>query len=319
MECQMQHSIGIDIAKKSFQADIDGKLHEFANDASGSEALIALTDAASIFIIEATGNYSWRLAESLHAAERRVKIINPLSARRFAQLRLKRSKTDRIDARLLSEYGAIAQEAEFAPLSDESNRARQHQTVIEQLQKQRTALRNQLEAILQLPRPAQEVIDALEKSITQLDETIKQLRVSMRAHVELAHPGMMQRIETIPGIGRCISAALVTATDGFRQFHRAKQVVAYLGACPTQYESGTSVQGRGSISRIGSHTIRTQMYMGAMAAVRSDNEFGRYYRHLLQRGKAPKVALMAVINKMLRVAFALATKNLEYDDKKPTD
>jgi transposase len=315
----MQHAIGIDIAKKSFQADINGKLHEFTNDASGSAALLSLTDQASVFIIEATGNYSWRLAESLYAAERRVKMINPLSARRFAQLRLKRSKTDQIDARLLSDYGTIAEEAEFTPLSDETNHARQHQTVIEQLQKQRTALRNQLEAIRQLPRPAEAVIDALEKSIKQLEQTIDQLRSSMRSCVELAHPGMAQRLETIPGIGRRISTALVTATDGFRQFHRAKQVVAYLGACPTQYESGTSVRGRGSISRIGSHAIRTQLYMGAMAAIRSDNEFGRYYRRLVARGKAPKVALMAVINKMLRVAFALATQNVDYHNQMADD
>ena len=136
----MQQAIGIDIAKKSFQADINGKLHEVTNDANGSQALLSLTDQTSVFIIEATGNYSWRLAEALYAAERRVKMINPLSARRFAQLRLKRSKTDQIDARLLSDYGAIAEEAEFTPLSDEINRARQHQTVIEQLQKQRTSI-----------------------------------------------------------------------------------------------------------------------------------------------------------------------------------
>lgn len=290
----MQHYIGIDIAKASFEADIHGSLRHFSNDASGAASLIAATSGESIFIIEATGSYSVRLAEALYAAERRVKVINPLSARRFAQLRLKRTKTDRVDARLLSDYGAIASEAEFTPHSDATNAARQHQTVIEQLQKQRTALKNQLEAIRQLPRPSGEVIAALHQSIQQLEQTIDQLGNSMREHLESAHPGMLQQLQSIPGYGPRIAGSLVAATDGMLRFATAKQLVCYLGACPSQYQSGTSVQGRGAISRIGTSTVRTQLYMGALAAIRCDNEFGTLYRHLVERGKPPKVAFALV-------------------------
>jgi transposase len=66
------------------------------------------------------------MAEALYAAERHVKLINPLSARRFAQLRLRRTKSDPLDARLLSDYGAIATEPSFVPLSEGTNSARQH-------------------------------------------------------------------------------------------------------------------------------------------------------------------------------------------------
>jgi len=308
----MQHYIGIDIAKASFEADIHGSLKHFSNDAHGAAELVSATTAESIFIIEATGNYSARLAEALVSAERRVKLVNPLSARRFAQLRLKRTKTDRVDARLLSDYGAISTEPEFEPHSDGTNAARQHQTVIEQLQKQRTALKNHLEAIRQLPRPAQEVIEALQQSIAQLEQTIAELRNSMREHLESAHPGMLQRLESIAGYGPRIAGSLMAATDGFRRFTTAKQLVCYLGACPSQYTSGTSVQGRGTISRIGTSTVRTQLYMGAMAAIRSDNEFAALYKRLTERGKPPKVALMAVINKMLRVAFAVVKHGVDF-------
>lgn len=308
----MQCYIGIDIAKASFEADIHGSLQHFSNDAKGAAALVSATQSESIFIIEATGNYSARLAEALVTAKRRVKLVNPVSARRFAQLRLQRTKTDRVDARLLSDYGAIASEPEFEPYSDGTNAARQHQSVIEQMQKQRTALKNQLEAIRQLPRPAQEVIAALQQSIAQLEQTIAALRQSMREHLESAHPGMLRRLQTLPGVGPQIAASLIAHSDGLRRFTTAKQLVCYLGACPSQYTSGTSVRGRGTISRIGTSTVRTQLYMGAMAAIRADNEFATLYKRLVERGKPSKVALMAVINKMIRVAFAIVKHGVDY-------
>src|SRR5688500_14860469 len=100
--------IGIDIAKSSFEADIHGTTRQFDNNDKGARALMKATDADSIYIIEATGNYSVGLADALCADGRRVKIVNPLSAKRFAQLKLKRTKTDPIDAQLLTEYGQIA-------------------------------------------------------------------------------------------------------------------------------------------------------------------------------------------------------------------
>ena len=308
----MQQYIGIDIAKLSFEADINGTIRRFGNDDQGAAKLLGSTTADSIYIIEATGNYSTRLAEALAGADRHVKLINPLSSRRFAQLRLRRTKSDRLDAQLLTQYGAIATERKFEPLSDDINAARQHQTVIEQLQKQRTALKNQLESLQQLPRPAHEVIAALKTSIAQLETTIAELQKSMQQRTEAAFPDMRRRLETIPGVGPAISVTLIVATAGFSRFETAKQLVSYLGACPSNFDSGTSVHGSGTISRIGNHAIRAKLYMGAMASIRSDNELGRFYRRLTEQGKPRKVALMAVINKMIRIAFALARSGNDF-------
>lgn len=307
--------IGIDIAKSTFDADIKGSVRQFTNDDTGARALLKATRPSNIYIIEATGNYSTRLAEALCRANRRVKLVNPLAAKRFAQSQLSRSKTDKIDAQLLTAFGPSAKVADYEPKSDDESAAKQHQSVIEQLIKQRTALKNQLEAVRQLPRPAKEVLDALNATIKHIDTTIEQLRKSWRAACEAAHPGMLQRLESIKGIGEKTAPAIITATQGFAGFEKAEQVVCYIGACPTTRKSGTSVRGDGRISRLNNPTVRTKLYMGAMTAIRYDNEFRATYDRLRANGKPKKVALMGVINKMLRVAFAVAKHGTMYEPK----
>lgn len=308
----MQQFVGVDISKLTFHADVSGTIAEFRNDADGATALLAQTPPESIYILEATGSYSRRLAEAIYAADRQVRLINPLSSRRFAQLQLRRVKNDRVDARLLSEYGAVSKERPFVPAGDDTTAARQHQTTIDQLIKQETALHNQLEAILQWPNPAPEVVETLRALLAQIRAAIASLRKSMRARIEAAHPGMVERIQTIPGYGPVTSVLLVAATDGFRSFPSARNVVSYVGVCPNPYQSGTSVNGRTTITRLTSAVLRTKMYMAAMAAIRGDNEFANLFQRLTAAGKPRKLALIAVINKMLRVAYAVATTGTEH-------
>jgi len=308
----MQQFVGVDISKKVFHADLGGTVREFRNSSEGAAALLAQTSPQSIFILEATGSYSRRLAEAIHAADREVRLINPLSSRRFAQLQLKRVKTDQVDARLLSEYGAISKERPFVPAAADTTASRQHQTAIDQLIKQETALRNQLEAILQWPTPAPEVVEALEALLKQVKDTIERLRTSMLARIEKAHPGMVGRIRTIPGFGRVNSILLVSTTDGFNNFPTARHAASFVGVCPNPYQSGTSVKGVTSITQLGNAVVRTKLYMGAMAAVRGTNEFASLYKRMTAAGKPPKVALIAVVNKMLRIAYAVAKSGAVY-------
>lgn len=304
--------IGIDIAKLSFEADIDGVIHHFKNNAAGAKALMKATGADSMYIIEATGNYSVSLAEALFADDRHVKLVNPLSAKRFAQMKLKRTKTDPIDAHLLSQYGAMSEEPEFEPTSDDANAAKQDQSVLESMKKIKTALQNQLEALRQLPRPSPEALKALRDEIKHVTLTMDKLSRKVRTRCQAAYPGMIERLETVPGIGPVISSSLVVATDGFARFEDPKQVVAYVGACPTQYQSGSSVRGHGPISRTCNPTVRTKCYMGALAAKRGKNEFQEFYQRKRAEGKPHKVAMMGVINKLLRVAFAVAKQSTDY-------
>ena len=308
----MSTYIGIDIAKATFDADINGAIRQFKNNAAGAKALMKATAADSTYIIEATGNYSVMLAEALYADDRRVKIVNPLSAKRFAQLKLKRTKTDPIDAHLLSQYGEIATEPEFEPINDDANAAKQDQSVLEGLKKIKTQLENQLEALRQLPRPSPEAIKALRDEIKHVKQTMDKLSTKIRTRCQAAYPGLVERLETIPGIGPVISSTLVVATDGFERFEDPKQVVAYVGACPTQYQSGSSVRGHGPISRTCNPTVRTKCYMGALAAKRGKNEFREFYSRKRAEGKPHKVAMMGTINKLLRVAFAVAKQGVDY-------
>ena len=100
--------VGIDVAKATFDAafEVEGRLEhrQFEYTPEGMSALLAQTPKDAHYVMEATGVYHARLALFLHAAKRRVTVVNPLIIKRFAQMQLARVKSDKADAKLVRQY-----------------------------------------------------------------------------------------------------------------------------------------------------------------------------------------------------------------------
>jgi transposase len=308
--------IGIDISKKQLDVALPtakaAKLSRYSNDEAGFAALLQQLPPESCCVMEATGPYYLRLATYLHEQGVAVSVVNPLVIRRFSQMRLLRTKTDQVDARLILAYGALEKPALWKPAAVFISELQQEASVLEGLLKQKTAVQNQLEALNQMPHVSPQARHTLDTLLQTLEEQIKQLEKSLAEKAHKQAGEQLENITSIPGIGQKTAIQLLIITQGFTRFENCKQLCSYIGLSPRIYESGTSVKGKARISKLGMARMRKLLYVCAWSASRYNLACRELYQRLLTKGKAKRLALVAVANKLLKQAFAIASSNQKY-------
>lgn len=312
------HYIGIDISKKhldvAFSTGKAGKLHRYSNAAAGFAALLEQLPENSCCVMEATGPYYVSLATYLHEQGVAVAVVNPLVIRRFSQMRLLRTKTDQVDAKLIASYGASEKPALWQPPVLFISELQQEAAVLQGLIKQKTAIKNQLEALGQMPHVSRQARQTLETLLETLQKEIEQLDKSMQEKAKQQAGDQLENIVSIPGLGLKTAIQLLIITQGFTRFENSKQLCAYIGLSPRIYESGTSVKGKARISKLGMARTRALLYVCAWSAARFNLACRELYQRLVAKGKAKKLALVAVANKLLKQVFAIANSNQKYTE-----
>lgn len=308
--------VGVDISKDYFDVALPEENHhshhQFPNTPKGFKDLFKLLSASSMVVMEASGSYYLQLAFYLHEKGISVSVINPLVIRRFCQMRMVRAKTDKKDAQMIAEYGKTEQPAAWEPPKAYILELKQMQAVSTQLKKQQSALQRQKEAFKCSPfvsKVAQRSIDVLLQA--NKDEQLH-LEKEMLRLIQEHHGQMHQNIQTIPGIGKKAALLLIAISNGFTKFKTAKQLCSYVGVCPRIYESGKSVKGKAKITKMGAGKIRAILYLCSWSAIKYNKACRELYQRLREKGKPNMVALIAVVNKLIRQAFAIATKNKTY-------
>ena len=125
---------------------------------------------------------------------------------------------------------------------------------------------------------------------------------------------MLTNLPSIPGMGKKTAMMLVVLSGGFNRFDDYRKLSSYIGLCPRIFESGTSVKGRARICKMGMSRIRAMLYICSWSAKRCNKACRELYERLLAKGKAKKLALIAVANKLLKQAFAIATQKTKYNE-----
>ncbi|WP_051049883.1 IS110 family transposase [Nafulsella turpanensis] len=140
----------------------------------------------------------------------------------------------------------------------------------------------------------------------------------MEELIEEENGALKEQLESIPGIGPKTSLLLIVALRGFENFQNYKQVISYLGLSPRIYESGSSVRGKAKICKMGMAEVRKCLYMAARSAKLYNKTCKELYERLRKKGKAHRVAMIAVVNKLLKQAFAIVEAgNLYEKDYQP--
>lgn len=152
-----------------------------------------------------------------------------------------------------------------------------------------------------------------------MNNSIEQLRLGkeiLESEIErLALEEFEQTIEcltSIPGIGIKTAIMLIVITDNFKKFEHHKQLIAFVGFSPRIYESGSSVRGRSSICKMGKSQIRKLLYLCSWSAKRWNKKRKEMYERLITKGKAERVAKIALANKLLKQAFAIGKNKEKY-------
>jgi len=307
--------VGIDISKETFDIYFEQedkgchvKLQQTEED---YKVLLHLISKDAICIMEATGNYHLNLAHYLHQAGIKVIAENPLKIKRFSQMSLQRTKTDKADARLIYEYGRVilsSTEPHFwQPDKTEIGHLKQYDTVRSQLIKQRTALSNSEEALNALTHLNDEVTQVLNDMVTAVDKAIKQLDKGMLKLVKEHHAETFDLVISVPGVGVKTATMMICLTDGFKKFShdQVKQFISYIGMSPRTFESGTSVKGRAHISKVGNSRMRSMLYMCSWTAKRKNHQCAALYERLSGKGKPEKVIKVAIAHKLIRQIFGV--------------
>lgn len=316
MESKVNY-VGVDISKLSFDVAIekDGRYthYKLSNDHEGFKTLKGLVGQSSKVVMEASGPYYLRLAVFLFEHDILVSVVNPLIIRRFCQMRLMRAKTDKKDAAMIAQYGKTEHPANWTPEAGYVMELRQLKAASDLLDKNRTAIVRQQEAFCQLPVRCKEAEIAIKTAIKHLEKQIAKLEQKMHQLIMTYHGSMYERLQTIPGLGQKTALMLIVLTGGFTKFSDAGQLCAYVGTSPRIFESGTSVKGRSRIAKMGMSKARAMLYMCSWSAKRCNESCKQLYDRLVEKGKAKRLALLAVVNKLLKQAFAVAISGADYD------
>jgi transposase len=313
-------TVGIDISKNSFDVALpiknkEGYAHQkFSNNAEGFKKLGEQLAPGSNCVMEASGVYYLQLAIYLHLQGMIVSVVNPLTIKRFSQMRLMRTKTDKKDAAIIAEYGKVENPVEWKPRAQHMLQMQQLQAMQDNFTAQLTRLKNQQESFVNSGiknKIAQKIIT---KEITHISKQMELLDKELTKITLEFHQDLFERLKTIKGIGKRAAMTLILITDGFTRFENSKQLCAYVGLSPRIFESGTSVKGKVKICKMGMARMRKLLYLCAMRARTCNKACKEMFERLTQRGKNGKLAIIAIANKLLRQAFVIGTSQMKYQE-----
>lgn len=307
---------GVDVGSRELvlALQLDGNTVDgasFPNDRAGIRSLVKRLKALKrpVFAcMEATGVYYELAARALHAAPGiSVMVANPRVIKDFARAMNRRSKTDRVDARLIALYAEKAEFKAWVPAPASHYQLRHISRRIDERIREKAAEKNRLHALKRagdcprcLKQDIQAHIKVLEHSITRLRQEALAI-IKEDAALRLAY----RRLCSMPGVGETTALRVLAEICTLPQGMTARQWVAHAGLDPVHRESGTSVRMRTRISRTGNHRLRSALFFPAMVASRFDPHVRAFSEKLAQKGKKKLQALVAVMRKLLHAIWGM--------------
>ncbi len=296
---------GIDVGKRELVVSVrGGPVRSFKNEAEGIRELgeWLRTEGVTQVVCEATGGYERGVVQGLRGKGMAVQRAHPSRVRSFAQASGQGAKTDRLDAQVLALYGEVF-EVEGQRVRDRAEEElREVVGRRQQLVEQRVAERNRLEKGLGGASKK-----SMERHVAWLGKEIARLDKALEALVG-GNPQWRRRAElyqSVSGVGKLTAAALLAHLPELGQGD-AKGMTALAGLAPWSRDSG---QHHGSRAiRGGRQKVRRALYMAALAAIRFNPVLKAFYRRLRRKGKVGKVALVAVMRKLLLQLHAIARR-----------
>lgn len=290
--------VGIDVAKATLQADLQGKSSRFANTAAGHRTLLAKLPPGAFVVLEATGSYHLALTGLLQSAGIPVAVVNPARVRQFARARGTLAKTDPVDAALLSAFGAAFDPPPSPPRDPERELLAELVNLRDLLVAEITRWGNlgehqQAAAARKIAAAqagsARKALAAVEKDIAGLIG-----RSAALAPVSAVLRGCK-------GVGPVTGAVLLAGMPELGHIGR-RQAAALAGLAPCANDSGKHEGKR--MTRGGRPRLKRALYLAALSALRHHPALKAAYQALRTKGKPAKVAIIAIARKLLVILNA---------------
>ncbi len=306
---------GVDISKDVFDVYGEKSGHkQFKNGGKGFVSFLKSLPKGALVVMEATGYYHYRLAQYLYKQKVLVSVVNPLSVKRFIQMKLAKVKTDKSDAKAICEYGQMNEIPLYTALTDVQSECLQLFRLLDNYLKKRTATKNKLHGEDTLGIPSKFVYRSLKRDLKHLNKEVKGIEERLLELVKQDQQQQLTLLKSIPGMGVKTALFLIVVTDSFSKFEKASQLCSYVGITPTIKQSGSSVRGKSRISKVGNRKLRNLLFLCAFSACKHNKACRELYERIVNKGKSKKLALIAVANKLLKQAFAIAKSGIPYDE-----
>jgi transposase len=304
------HFVGIDVSKNTLDVHILETGVSFRSPSSPEERqkLIAQlpTPQTCLVVLEATGGYERSLVGDLVQAGHVVSVVNPGQVRSYANALGVKAKTDKVDAKVIARFGRDVKPRPKAAGHSQQTELDELVARRRQLIELRTAELNRRGTSLTKPvqQSLQRSLSAINKDLQKIDRAIRELVAS---HDDWQ--GRLQQLTSVPGVGTVTAMTLVAELPELGQLNR-KEIAALAGVAPYTRESG---QFRGQ-RRIwgGRATVRTALYMAALAATKFNPDLRAFAQRLRERGKKGKVVLVACMRKLLTILNTMVRDNTNW-------
>lgn len=312
------HTIGIDMSKDTFHVAFDEEeVRIFKNTVSGIEKFITALvghgckeDDTSIGT-EATGVYHLLLSETLRSSGWNIKVINPLLTHRMIDSSLRKVKTDRHDAlairkTLMTGVGYTYTDTPEILALKALVQEREALSRMRAQTKQRIHVRDIRERA-----SGMQLHDSFSGAIKLFSHEIREIERKMSRYV----PDTQKLLRSIPGIGTLSAATLVACVGDINRFQSPEKLVAYIGLDCRVHQSGTSIHGKGYISKRGNKYLRFVLFNAAFIAKRKNPELKKYMEKKLSEGKHYFSALCAVERKLVHLIWAVWTRGTPFEKR----
>jgi transposase len=323
----LKQTVGIDVAYKSFDARFGttntqqqitlSTSKSFNNSLAGFKLFLrwikkyVLSDNIPlVFVMEATGVYYEQLAHFLFQQGYQVAVILPNKIRNYAKSLESKSKTDPLDAAVITRFGLERQLSLWTPPSETlkvlRDLCREHHCLKTNI----TQIKNQLHALKSSFKPHKESFKRKTQLLIFLERQVSLINKELRALVK-TEPDLAQRlknIKTAKGLGDITILTVLTETRCFELVSNQKQLASYAGLDIVFNDSGLK-KGKTSISKKGNTFIRKALFMPALSACRANPQMKVFYQRLVSKGKNKKLAIIAVARKLLLLIYTLWKSN----------
>jgi transposase len=307
-----QTFIGIDVSKDRLDVHVFPTDEAFAvaRDGEGLAALIERIGPLRphLVVLEATGGFEQTVAAALVAAAMPLAVVNPRQIRDFARATGQLAKTDALDAKAIAGFAAKVQ-PEPRPVPDAQARALGELVMRRrQLIEMMTAERNR-----RCQLTSRRLIKGVDRLLATLQKELSGLESDIGENIR-GTPAWRERddlLQSVPGVGDVVARTLIADLPELGRLDR-KQIAALVGVAPLNRDSGKM---RGKRTTWGGRAkVRCVLYMAALTASRTNPVLCAFYHRLISAGKAKKVALTAVMRKLLTILNAMVRDNKRWQN-----
>lgn len=312
----MEVYLGIDVGKFSLDVHVTPISQSFAvnNDKAGLKSLVAkikgyIKEGHTIKLVlcEATGGYEKPLVTTLKACNMPLHVAHANKVRNFAKATGKFAKTDKLDAKILSDYASV-----LKPKSDDQFISKELQVLKDLQIRKRQLLTDITKERSRLDKNiSMDLIKSIKRHITWLKQELKLVQNGIDSFIA-GHEDIKAQVDlitSIPGVGQTTASVVLTDMPELHTISD-KQAAALAGLAPMNKDSGTK-SGKRFITG-GRASVRTSLYMATVASIRSNYLITNFYQRLRAKGKPAKVAIVAAMHKLLLIIKSVINRQSKW-------